>query len=505
MMRQSIPRPFLFFCAAGVLSMCVTSARAIELERFEQDIERGMVAWQIPGVAVAVVEDGKSTFAKGFGSAGLEDAPDVTTDTFFINASTTKAMVATGMLLLVEEGKVDLDDAAIDYLPEVHFADPALTPQITIRDLLTHRTGLPSTDFWTFNQGMALADQLPRLRHVEPVAAPRERKIYQNTMYELAGLVIERVSGEAWEDFLTRRLWRPIGMRTVGTRNDLPQGAPRAQPYDVFDGEVRKVNHSLRGEVSDAAGSAWSSVEDMVLWIEFLLRGGVTERGQRLLSAAALEEMFTPQQLVNKRDYYPTAALTRPNWISYGLGWYQQDFQGHKIDYHTGSLNGATAIVGLDREAGRGMVMLANRGGAELRHALLWSVMDEGDTAPPRDWVGEVTDLYRKRSQERARKREELEAGRLDVPPSLPLEAYAGSYNSARGGPLAVLHQGDALQLNTQVRTYRLTPWHSEIFLLMHEDWANPSYARFSLTPAGTVDGLEAFGLEFERLEVEAQ
>ncbi|MEM1188559.1 MAG: serine hydrolase [Pseudomonadota bacterium] len=483
-----------------VLLTSPAATAVVDEERFSAEVERGMADWQVPGLAVAVVEEGRAAYVRGFGHASIGSGSSVTADTFFINASTTKAMVAAGVLMLVDDGRLELDDLLIDHVPEIHFADPALTPQLTLRDLLTHRTGLPSTDFWTFNQGMPLAEQLPRLRHVEPVAAPRERKIYQNTMYELAGLVIERVSGEPWEAFLQRRLWRPIGMQTVGTRDALAEDSPRAQPYDVFDGELREVNHSLREHVSDAAGSAWSRVSDMVLWIEFLLRGGVTQSGERLLSEGALEEMFTPQQLVSRRDYYPTVELTDPHWISYGLGWYQQDFQGRKIDYHTGSLNGATAIVGLDREAGRGMVMLANRGGAELRHALLWSVMDQGNESERRDWAADVTALYTSRAQERERKRAETMAGRLDAPPSLDLEAYAGQYDSPRGGPLELLRDGDGLRLNTSVRTYRLTPWHADIFLLMHEDWANPGFARFSLTPAGRIDGVEAFGLEFERI-----
>ena len=340
-------------------------------------INAGMTDWQVPGLGVAFFEEGRVVYAKGFGQTALEDGKPIDTGTFFINASTTKAMVAAAVLMLADEGALSLDDHLNLLLPEIHFKDPALTAQLRVRDLLTHRTGLPSTDFWTFNQGMPLEEQLALLRNVEPVAGLRERKIYQNTMYELAGLVIERISGQPWHEFLDERLWNPIGMRTVGTRDDLPRRAPRAAPYGVFDGELRAMNHSLRGPVSDAAGSAWSTIDDMVLWVEFLLRGGVTADGKRLLSEAALDEMFTPQQLVARDDYYLAAELTEPQWISYGLGWYQQDFQGRKIDYHTGSLNGATAMVGLDRAAGRAMVMFANLEGAELRHALLWAVMDQ--------------------------------------------------------------------------------------------------------------------------------
>jgi CubicO group peptidase (beta-lactamase class C family) len=483
------------------LLLPATIASALDAERFTEAVHRGMDLWRIPGMAVAVIEDGEVAYARGFGVASIERAGAIDSDTFFINASTTKAMVAAGLLILVDEGKASLDDLLIDHLPEVHFGDPALTPQLTLRDLLTHRTGLPSTDFWTFNQGMAPEEQLPMLRAVEPVAAPRSRRIYQNTMYELIGLVIERVSGERWDSFLERRLWRPIGMRTVATRDAIPDDAARAAPHDLLDGELRLVDHSLRADVSDAAGSAWSTLDDMLLWIEFLLAGGVTAGGERLLSEAAIEAMFTPQQLIAEDDYFPSAALTQPNWISYGLGWYQQDFQGRKIDYHTGSLNGASAILGLERSAGRGVVVLANRAAAELRHALLWEVMDTRETTERQDWVDEVFRIYAERAQRYEDKLAALAESRLDIPPSLPLEAYAGSYESPFGGTLRLDVDGDGLRLETGVRRYRLTPWHADIFLLMHRDWGSGQHLRFELTPAGTIESLEAFGMAFERRE----
>jgi CubicO group peptidase (beta-lactamase class C family) len=471
-----------------------------DADQFTAMVKQGMHDAQIAGLSVAVLDAGETVYLRGFGKTALPDGDAIDTSTYFLNASTTKAMVAAGLLMLVDENRLSLDDLLIDHLPEVHFADPALTAQLTLRDLFTHRTGLPSTDFWTFNQGMPLADQIPRLRSVIPVAAPRTRKIYQNTMYELLGLVLERAAQQPWEEFLSERLWQPIGMGTVATRSGIPKGALQAQPFDVINGIARRVDHSLRAHVSDAAGSAWSSLDDMVLWVEFLLRGGVTADGQRLLSPAAMDAMFKPQQLIAREDYYPSAALTAPNWISYGLGWYQQDFQGRKIDYHTGSLNGGTAIVGLDRQAGRAIVVLLNHGSTELRHALLWWVMDNRDSATRRDWLGDVQNLYAMRAEKAALSRAALDAAQLNAAPSLPLRSYTGHFDSDRGGPLELILDGDRLRLNTLVRTYELTPWHVDTFMMMHKDWEAGSFVNFSLTPAGTVDGLKAFGIKFERV-----
>ena len=201
--------------------------------------------------------------------------------TLFSNASTTKAMVAAGMLMLVDEGRLDLDDLVIDHLPELHFQDPLLNRQVTVRDLLAHRTGLPRTDFWTFMQGMPLEDQVRRLASVKPAAPLRARHIYQNTMYEIAGLIIERLTGQRWDRFLSERLWRPVGMNeTFGARGQIAPGLAHVMPHNFTDGELSLAEWDLPADEPDAAGSVWSSIHDMGLWAQFLLRGGPLRQGE---------------------------------------------------------------------------------------------------------------------------------------------------------------------------------------------------------------------------------
>ena len=185
-----------------ILTMLVTAlplpsiADDFNAERFAGIVENGMEMWHVPGMAVAVINEGELVFQQGFGVTAIDGGMAVDEHTLFANASTTKAMVVSGILMLMDEDKLSLDDLVIDHVPELHFGDASLTQQLTLRDLLAHRTGLPSTDFWTFAGLMPLDEQLERLRHVEPVAAPRTRLIYQNTMFEIAGLIIERISGQ---------------------------------------------------------------------------------------------------------------------------------------------------------------------------------------------------------------------------------------------------------------------------------------------------------------------
>ena len=219
-------------------------------------------------------------------------------------------------------------------------------------------------------------------------AAPvRTRLIYQNTMYELAGLLIERLSGDTWYSFLQKHLWHPIGMKeTFAARGMIADGLSYVTPYIYQDDQLKVANWDFAADYADAAGSVWSSIHDMSLWAQFLLRGGITRDGERLISEDGVTQMFEPQQLASEDDFYPTVRLTKPNWRSYGLGWFQQDFQGRKIDFHTGSLSGLIAIIGLDRAAQLAVIVLGNRDHAEMRHALLWHVMDESDSAEKRDW-----------------------------------------------------------------------------------------------------------------------
>jgi CubicO group peptidase (beta-lactamase class C family) len=488
---------------ALALCLLVPLASAFDAARYTGIVERGMADWQVPGLAVAVVEDGAVAYARGFGTTALDGGVAVDVDTPFANASTTKAMVAAGILMLVDEGRLALDVPVIEYLPQLHFADPALTQQVTLRDLLSHRTGMPSTDFLRFMQGMTAGEQMAQLRFIDPVAAPRSRLIYQNTQYEIAALVLERVTGRHWGDFLAERLWAPIGMRdTFAKRGDIPAGRPFAMPHDVFDGKPRAVEFSRPPQEPNAAGSAWSTIADMARWAQFLLRGGVTEDGQRLLSAEAFATWFEPNQLAAPEDFYPVVKLTQPRWRSYALGWFQQDFAGQRIDFHTGSLAGLVAIIGLDRDAGRAVIVMANRDHAELRHALLWEALDPAPEAARRDWHGEVLALYRDQQAQADAKWEAQQASRLaGVPASLPAADYVGLYESTAWGELRIEPSAGGLQLLSRNRRLSLSHWHADLFLASHPDWHKGRFLRFSITPAGEVEALEFAGYRFDRVE----
>lgn len=488
--RYFVPLVFLF-----------TSALAdSEPGRLDGFVERGMALWHVPGMAVAVVSSDDVKIRRGFGVTTIDGGAAIDEHTLFANASTTKAMVAMGLLMLVDEGKVALDDPIVRHLPELRFANPLLTAEVTVRDLLTHRTGLPSTDIWSFMQHMSPDEQIARLASVSPAAPLRTRHIYQNTMYELIGVLIERLSGQRWDRFLTERLWLPLGMtETVGARGQIADGQQHVLPHEYRNERVAVTDWDLPADMADAASSAWTSIHDMSLWAQFLLRGGTTAAGERLVSEAAFAEMFKPQSLIDRADFYPTARLTQPHWLSYGLGWFQQDFQGRQIDFHTGSLAGLIAIIGLDRANDRAVVVLGNRDHAEMRHAVLWEVMDDSPPGARSDWNQLVFDLYQERTGEQQAKWEETLAQRLKKTRlSLPLAAYAGRYTNAALGTVAIENSGNDLKLRTAAVDMPMSHWHVDTFLVEYAAWDLREFAEFRIGPDGRIKSVLLFSEEFE-------
>lgn len=473
---------------------------AVDKAHLESFTNKGMELWNVPGMSVAVVTKDEILFQQGFGKTAIDNGKSIDENTLFAIASTTKAMVVAGILILVDEGKLSLDDPISKHIPELHFKDPSLTRKINIRDLLAHRTGLPSTDYWAFFQYTPLAEQIERLKTVDAEAPLRTRLIYQNTMFNLAGLLIEKLSGQKWEQFLTERLWLPLGMKsTFANREDMGSEHTHVQPYNYFDNKLSKAKWNFPANHSDAAGSVWSSIHDMSLWAQFLLRDGVTAEGERLIKQSSVEQMFEPHQLSNESDFYPTVKLTKPNWRSYGLGWFQQDFQGRKIEFHTGSLSGLIAIIGLDRAGNKAVIALGNRDHAEMRHALLWEVMDNS-TENRRDWNKDVFELYDSSANSGDEEWQETQKKRLKkTQPSIAKSKYLGTYQNETMGELQIVKSGKHFTLKMKAVDLKMSHWHLDTYLVEYQDWGMREFANYNIGADGNISSLEFFGMTFSR------
>lgn len=443
---------------------------SFDSSEFNSYVEQAIEEWDVPGLAIVVVKGDSVVFEKGYGLRELSGQKPVNAETIFAAASTTKAFTAAAVGILVDEGKLNWDDPVVEHLPSFKLRDPYLTRLITVRDLLTHRAGLPNTDFLWIDPETSTEEIVQRLEHVETVYPLRSGFIYQNIMYAVAGELIEEVSGSSWEDFLRTRILEPLKMqRTFTSRAGSRDAGNVARPHDYAGEELIVIEDSYADAIGPA-GSMWSSVADMSRWLRFLLRGCETETGENLLEKSTCEELFKPQ-VVLPSPMYPTAQITEPNWNTYGLGWFQHDYEGRKVDFHTGSLSGMVAIAGMIRDEELGIYVLGNRDHAEVRHALMYRVFDLFDNDPARDWSSEIKDLYdglQEKQQEARSKADSVQiAERVpNTGPGFSREAYTGTYTHPLYGKVRITVSGEELQFAYGVNRGKLVHWHHNTFRL---------------------------------------
>ena len=476
------------------------------LAGFDAYVAKAVKDWRVPGLAIAVARDGEVTFSRGYGVRELGKPGAVDTHTLFAIGSTTKAMTAALVGMLVDEGKVDWDAPVTNYLPWFQLKDPAVTREVTVRDLLTHRAGLGNADYLWYGQRNSTEEILRRVRLIEPAYSMRAGFIYQNIMYAAAGAVVEAASGKPWATMMQTRIFDPLGMRdTIPTAAGLSSRPNVASPHFIVDGKVRVIENASVDPVA-AAGAVWSSVDDMSKWMRFLLDGGKSAGadGKRLLSEAVFSELFTPQTIA-PYEMYPTTRLTRPHWMTYGLGWFQQDYRGRAVDFHTGSIDGMVAIHGLIRDERLGVYVLANLDHAEARHALMYSVFDRytpHGAGPERDWSADFLKLYGDIQSEETEARAKKEASRVaGTSPSLSSAQFAGEYSEPLHGDVNVTDDGGKLHLQYgSAFEGTLEHWHYNTFRATWKAaWRQPQLVTFVLDEDGKPVAVELMGARFTR------
>jgi len=468
---------------------------APKLAEFDRYVAQAARAWKVPGLAVAVVKDDSVVLVRGYGVLDLAKADPVTEHTRFAIGSTTKAMTSAALGLLVDQGKLRWDDRVIDYLPDFRMADPYVTRELTIRDVLTHRSGLGGTDLLWTRADYTLPEMLRRLRYVTPVSSFRSQWSYQNVVYAIGGEIVAKVSGMPWEDYIRTRLFAPLGMTESEPLVAGIIGKPNvATPHAEVRDTIRQVPIRTTDPVAPA-GSVWSSVADMAKWMRFMLDSGRVGT-TRLLSAATFSELVSPQIRAGQSTY-PALTLVRPHGFSYGLGWFVQDYQGATVWMHTGSIDGMSALIGLLPDQRAGIYVLANLDHAELRHALMYRLFDLYLGRPPRDWSAELLALF----APPAAPRDPAASRPTPVAPTLPLAGYAGSYADSTYGAVEVSLAEGALRARFGREDLGvLQAWSYDSF---RAEGPPPLSSRTPITfltdGAGRVTALRLFGVTFTR------
>jgi CubicO group peptidase (beta-lactamase class C family) len=460
-------------------------------------VANSMKTFDVPGLAVAIVKDGKVVVAKGYGVRKMGDPTPVDENTMFGIGSNTKAFTTAALAGLMDEGKLSWDDPVYQRLPGFVMYDPYVSHEMTIRDLLTHRSGmgLGEGDLLFWPQTTYTRDEIIyKLRFMKPASSFRSHYAYDNLLYMTAGQIIPAVTGVSWDDYIRQQIFEPLGMNHSNVSNAaFKPGDDRAFPHSRVDGKLQVI----RFEVLDNAGPAGainSSAADMAKWVQLQLnRGKFVGREGRLFSEQRSKEMWSPQTILPIGDYPSPLAGLKPNFADYALGWMVRDYHGRKLVGHTGGVGGFVSRVMLVPEENLGVVVLTNAEEDGAFDSILYHVLDHYFNLPPTDWIAaykSVRDMDEKDAAETIKKAEGARAA--DSKPSLPLEKYAATYNDAWYGPITIRYENSGL-----VITFDRTPsmigdlqhWQYDTFKAHWRDRTiEDAFVTFSLKPDGSIE-----------------
>lgn len=423
-------------------------------------ISAALEDWKTPGLALAVVADGKVALARGFGRRSVADDLPVTADTLFAIGSSSKAFTTLLMGMLVDEGLLEWDRPVASYLADFVLHDEYATAHLTPRDMVSHRSGLPRHDLaWYNNETISRGELVQRLRYLPANKELRETWQYNNLMFLTAGVLVEELTGKSWEEAVQARILDPLGMTRSNFDVAVSQAdADHSLPYVVKDDEVMPVDFRPI-TVMAPAGAINSTARDMARWLQLQLGEGSID-GRELLQPGTLAEMHLPQMVI---PGLPREKEKSP--MSYGLGWFVETWRGHLRVHHGGNIDGFSALVTLYPREGVGIVVLVNRNGSALPGLVTDTVSDRVLGLESRDWIGEAAtrrDAARAFSEEGqdAKARFRVENTR----PSRELQQFVGRYRHPGYGTLEIARNGDALTMFYNGMTMPLEHWHYDTF-----------------------------------------
>ena len=479
-------RPLILAAAVAVVGAAPIAAQKAPLQGFDAYITKTMQDWKVPALAIAVIKNDSIVLMKGYGTRTMGTTEPVDEHTLFAIGSSSKAFTATLVSMLVDEGKMRWDDPVASYLPGFQLYDPYVSREITVRDALTHRSGLARGDLMWYATDYNRDEILRRVRFLKPTWSARARFGYQNIMYLAAGEASARVAGKTWDDLVRERIFQPLGMNETNTSTRALAGKPNvATPHTEVDDTLRIVPWHNIDNIAPA-GSINSSVSDMIKWVRFQLAQGKAD-GKSLVSPSALGETHTAQMVIpvgaDARQLNPYTHLN-----AYGMGWFLQDYRGRGLDQHGGNIDGMSALVGTMPEEKIGFVILTNANGSPVPAIAMYRVLDALLGAPARDWNGEYRKSFEKaRAQAREATNKRLAMRATGTKPSLALDKYAGVYADSMYGDARVKFENGKLSM-TYGTSFdgELEHWHYDTF---RANWKSRTLGRTFVTFALDADG----------------
>lgn len=450
-----------------ILSTCLVGSSVIAKPNFEEDVDamvmQAMQDWGVPGLGLAIIKDGKIIIQKGYGFRDIGKKLPVNKDTLFVGASTSKAFTAFGIGLLVDSGELNWDTPVDRYISGFEMADSDISSQVTPRDMLSHRTGLPRHDYvWYANPDITseeIVKRLPALEFSQPLRAKWQ---YNNIMYLTTGYLIETLQGQSWETFTHNNIFVPLGMkRSNFSVKEMAKDSNHATAY-TEDEERNIIPIPLR-EVDNIgpAGSINSSVADYAKWVQMHLNKG-KHNNEQLIQAATLSEIMAPHIPVGGKPEFSEFSHTL-----YALGWFTDNYRGYRRVQHGGNLDGFTARVTLFPDQNMGSVIFVNKEASQLPGVLSIDLTDRILELEPLNFSKkmlerqklsvEVSDIAKKNNEQERK---------IDTVHAHSLQDYVGLYQHPGYGLLKITHNTEVNQLEAEYNdaSVDLKHWHYEVF-----------------------------------------
>ncbi len=474
----------VLLCSFGLAAQEAAPVAPSRLTGLDEFVEQLRAQWNLPGMAVGIIQDGKIVFAKGYGYRDVERKLPVTTKTLFAIGSTSKSFTSLSLAILKDQGKIDWDKPIRHYLPTFQVQDPVASARLTLRDLLAHRSGLARHDLVWYSANFSSKDIFDRLRYLEMARDYRSAYEYNNLMYAVAGYLAGEVSGLGWEKLVQQSILDPLGMASTNFHVVDSEKAPdHALPYDEEKGIIKRIPFKALGGIGPAGGIN-SNLDDMLRYALMLLNKG-KYGDRRLVSEAGLKQIQTPQTAMGTP--MPFSELGYP---SYGMGWVIHSYRGHLYVWHNGGINGFYTMLGLLPNDNVGLVILSNRLGHPASDILTYNIFDRLLGLDQVPWNQRYKELEAKQKQ--AEKDKQKDAAAVRKPgthPSHELKDYAGKYENAGYGTLAITFADGKLKATLNELSVPLEHYRYDVFVVPAEGGDGDGFGEVKLSFFTNLEG----------------
>ncbi|MDD3804211.1 MAG: serine hydrolase [bacterium] len=409
----------------------------------------------VPGVSIAIVKGDSVIYEKGYGYRDLKGKLPVTEKTIFCIGSSTKAFTATALSIEAERGGIDFSEKVVKYLPDFELSDKSVSDNATVLDLLTHRIGLPRHDLMWYGSDFTRDEIYKRIKYLKLSRGLREAFQYQNHMFMTAGVLLERVSGKTWENYVMEEIFSPLMMNETNlSTNDSKKSSDYSLPY-TYDGKKFVELNFREFPAMGPAGTINSNASDMAKWLRFNLCKGKAN-GKELVSQSSFEMMTSPQMIASS-----AAGSKERSYVSYGMGWFVEYYRGHYMVHHGGNIDGFSALVSFFPDDSFGVVVLTNMNATPVPSIINYYISDRLLNLEPVNWSGRIAEsneegenLTVKEDKQRVK----------NTKPSHSLKDYAGTYENEGYGKLKVTFKNNKLHLNYNVLDVDLAHFHYDVF-----------------------------------------